>query len=131
VCAILGVADLRAPLLRISPLQKKQAAPSGAILTTAKLALGLDLAGQIALRRARLPPSRSGLLLRQRGGNGGGFLPDAAFWGRGRTALLRRAAKRIFAWHSKRAGCPRLLRIAALRNFSIYILALGDFALSS
>jgi hypothetical protein len=52
-----------------------------AILTTAKLALGLDLADQIALRRARLPPSRSGLLLRQRGGHGDGFLPDAAFWG--------------------------------------------------
>jgi hypothetical protein len=52
-----------------------------AILTTAKHALGLDLADQIALRRARLPPSWSGLLLRQRGGHGGGFLPDAAFWG--------------------------------------------------
>jgi hypothetical protein len=52
-----------------------------AILTTAKLALGMDLADQIALRRARLPPSRSGLLLRQRGGHGGGFLPDAVFWG--------------------------------------------------
>jgi hypothetical protein len=38
------------------------------ILTTAKLALGLDLADQIALRRARLPPSRSDPLLRQRGG---------------------------------------------------------------
>jgi hypothetical protein len=35
----------------------------------------------IALRRARLPPSRSGLLLRQRGGHGDGFIPDAAFWG--------------------------------------------------
>jgi hypothetical protein len=46
----------------------------------AKLALGLDLADQIALRRARLPPSRSGLLLMPRGGHGGGFLPDAAFW---------------------------------------------------
>jgi hypothetical protein len=46
-----------------------------AILTMAKLALGLDLADQIALRRARLPPSRSGLLLRQRGGHGGGSLP--------------------------------------------------------
>jgi hypothetical protein len=52
-----------------------------AILTTAKLALGLDLADQIALRRAPPPPSRSDLLLRQRGGHGGGFLPDAAFWG--------------------------------------------------
>jgi hypothetical protein len=52
-----------------------------AIPTTAKLALGLDLADQSALRRARLPPSRPGLLLRQRGGHGGGFLPDAAFWG--------------------------------------------------
>ena len=52
-----------------------------AIITTANLALGLDLADQIALRRARLPPSRSGLLLRQRGGHGDGFLPDAAFWG--------------------------------------------------
>jgi hypothetical protein len=52
-----------------------------AVLTTAKLALGVDLAGLIALRRARLPPSRSGLLLRQRGGHGDGFIPDAAFWG--------------------------------------------------
>jgi hypothetical protein len=42
----------------------------------------IDLADQIALRHARLtPPSRSGLLLRQRGGHGDGFLPDAAFWG--------------------------------------------------
>jgi hypothetical protein len=47
------------------------------VLTTAKLALRLDLADQIALRRARLPPLRSGLLLRQRGGHGGGFLPDS------------------------------------------------------
>jgi hypothetical protein len=31
------------------------------ILTTAKLALGLDLADQIVLRWARLPPSRSDL----------------------------------------------------------------------
>jgi hypothetical protein len=53
------------------------------IPTTAKLALGLDLADQITLRRARLSPSRSGLMLRQRGGHGhgGGFLPDAAFRG--------------------------------------------------
>jgi hypothetical protein len=125
-----GEADLRAPLLCISPLQKKQAAPSGAILTTAKLALGLDLADQIALRRARLPPSRSGLLLRQRGGNGGGFLPDAAFWGREGTALLRRAAKRIFAWHSKRAVrvyCA--LRLCAIFRYIFWRLAILLLAL--
>jgi hypothetical protein len=43
-----------------------------------------DWTSQIRSRfvvRAPPPPSRPGLLLRQREGHGGGFLPDAAFWG--------------------------------------------------
>jgi hypothetical protein len=53
--------------------------------TTAELALSIDLEG-VALQRVRLPPSKTGLLLRQRGGLDA-FLPHAAFWGGAARAL--------------------------------------------
>jgi hypothetical protein len=55
--------------------------------TTAELALSFDLEG-VALQRARLPlpPSKTGLLLRQRGGLDA-FLPHAALWDGAARAL--------------------------------------------
>ena len=47
--------------------------------------MGLHLEG-LCHERARLPPRHTGLLLRQRGGDGA-FLPDAAFWGGAASAF--------------------------------------------
>jgi hypothetical protein len=55
------------------------------IRTMAELALSIDLEG-VALQRARLSPSKTGLRLRQRGGLDV-FLPHAAFWGGAARAL--------------------------------------------
>jgi hypothetical protein len=59
---------------------------------SAELTLSIDLEG-VTLHRARLPPSKTGLLLRQRGGLDA-LLPHAALWGGAARALLPSFAHR-------------------------------------
>jgi hypothetical protein len=92
-----GAAAVRAHLLYATPLHTHKTASypedvqsafvrfDSSIRTTAELALSINLEG-VALQRACLPPSKTGLLLRQRGGLDA-LLPHAAFWGGAARAL--------------------------------------------